>query len=58
MPKPVDLVGNAWGGHVGLTLAAHASDWCRSVAPILAQADDIAKIIKALWRDPQGYVGR
>ena len=32
--KPVDWLGNAWGGHVGLTFAAKAPEWCRSVAAI------------------------
>jgi pimeloyl-ACP methyl ester carboxylesterase len=32
--KPVDWLGNAWGGHVGLTLAANSPDWCRSVATV------------------------
>jgi pimeloyl-ACP methyl ester carboxylesterase len=32
--EPVDWVGNAWGGHVGLTLAAKAPERFRSVATI------------------------
>jgi pimeloyl-ACP methyl ester carboxylesterase len=32
--KPVDWLGNAWGGHVGLMLAAKLPDWCRSVTTI------------------------
>lgn len=31
---PVDWVGNAWGGHVGLTMAAKSPDRLRSVATI------------------------
>ncbi len=34
VPKPVDWLGNAWGGHVGLTLAANSPEWCRSVTTI------------------------
>ena len=34
VPKPVDWVGNAWGGHVGLALAANSPEWCRSLATI------------------------
>jgi pimeloyl-ACP methyl ester carboxylesterase len=30
--EPVDWVGNAWGGHVGLVVAADWPDRCRSVA--------------------------
>ena len=30
--EPVDWVGNAWGGHVGLVFAADQPDRCRSVA--------------------------
>ena len=30
--EPVDWVGNAWGGHVGLVVAADRPDRCRSVA--------------------------
>lgn len=30
--EPVDWVGNAWGGHVGLIFAADQPDRCRSVA--------------------------
>jgi hypothetical protein len=26
VPKPVDWLGNAWGGHVGLTPAANSPD--------------------------------
>ena len=32
--EPVDWVGNAWGGHVGLTLAAISPDRCRSVVTV------------------------
>lgn len=32
--EPVDWVGNAWGGHVGLTLAASAQDRLRSLVTI------------------------
>lgn len=32
--EPVDWVGNAWGGHVGLTLAAKVPERLRSVAAI------------------------
>ena len=32
--EPVDWVGNAWGGHVGLTLAAKVPERLRSVATI------------------------
>jgi pimeloyl-ACP methyl ester carboxylesterase len=32
--KPVDWLGNAWGGHVGLTLAANSPERCRSLATI------------------------
>jgi pimeloyl-ACP methyl ester carboxylesterase len=30
--EPVDWVGNAWGGHVGLVFAAESPERCRSVA--------------------------
>jgi hypothetical protein len=26
------------------------------VAPIMAQADELAEVIRAFWRDPQDYV--
>jgi len=32
--EPVDWLGNAWGGHVGLTLAASSSERLRSLATI------------------------
>lgn len=28
------------------------------VAPIMAQAEELAEIIRAFWRDPEGYVAR
>ena len=28
------------------------------VAPIMAQADELAEIIRQFWRDPQDYVAR
>jgi pimeloyl-ACP methyl ester carboxylesterase len=31
---PVDWVGNAWGGHVGILVAANSSDRCRSLVTI------------------------
>jgi pimeloyl-ACP methyl ester carboxylesterase len=34
VPMPVDWLGNAWGGHVGLTLAANSPEWCRTVTTI------------------------
>ncbi|WIM88570.1 alpha/beta hydrolase [Candidatus Mycobacterium wuenschmannii] len=34
--EPVDWVGNAWGGHVGITLAAERSDRVRSLVTINA----------------------
>ncbi|SDB79805.1 Pimeloyl-ACP methyl ester carboxylesterase [Raineyella antarctica] len=32
--EPVDWVGNAWGGHVGITLAATRPDRCRSLVAL------------------------
>jgi pimeloyl-ACP methyl ester carboxylesterase len=41
--KPVDWLGNAWGGHVGLTLAANSPDWCRSVATIATPVQALSR---------------
>ncbi len=34
MPEPVDWVGNAWGGHVGVVFAATWPDRCRSLVTL------------------------
>lgn len=58
--KPVDWLGNAWGGHVGLTLAATSPDWCRSVAAISAPVQALSRrermtIVPMVWA--YRYVG-
>jgi pimeloyl-ACP methyl ester carboxylesterase len=52
--KPVDWLGNAWGGHVGLTLAAQSPDWCRSVATISTPVQALSQrqritIVPMVW---------
>ncbi len=52
--KPVDWLGNAWGGHVGLTLAANAPDWCRSLATISTPVQALSRrqrmtIVPMVW---------
>jgi pimeloyl-ACP methyl ester carboxylesterase len=41
--KPVDWLGNAWGGHVGLTLAANSPEWCRSVTTIASPVQALGR---------------
>jgi pimeloyl-ACP methyl ester carboxylesterase len=58
--KPVDWLGNAWGGHVGLMLAATAPDWCRSVATIATPVQALSRrerltIVPMVWA--YRYVG-
>jgi pimeloyl-ACP methyl ester carboxylesterase len=43
LPKPVDWLGNAWGGHVGLTLATNSPDWCRSIAAIATPVQALSR---------------
>jgi pimeloyl-ACP methyl ester carboxylesterase len=43
VPKPVDWLGNAWGGHVGLVLAAKSPEWCRSVATIATPVEALSR---------------
>ena len=50
----VDWVGNAWGGHVGLTLAATSPGWCRSVATIATPVRALSRrermtIVPMVW---------
>ncbi|MDT2008834.1 alpha/beta fold hydrolase [Rhodococcus opacus] len=52
--EPVDWVGNAWGGHVGLVTAAHDPDRCRSVVTIGTPTQALnrrerAKIVPMVW---------
>jgi pimeloyl-ACP methyl ester carboxylesterase len=52
--KPIDWLGNAWGGHVGLTLAAQSPDWCRSVATISTPVQALSRrqrmtIVPMVW---------
>ena len=52
--KPVDCLGNAWGGHVGLTLAARSPDWCRSIATIATPVQALSRrqritIVPMVW---------
>ncbi len=52
--KPVDWLGNAWGGHVGLTLAATSPEWCRSVVAISTPVQALSrrqrmKIVPMVW---------
>lgn len=52
--KPVDWLGNAWGGQVGLTLAAKSPDWCRSVATIATPVQSLSRrermtIVPKVW---------
>ncbi|HEY7052345.1 MAG TPA: alpha/beta fold hydrolase [Mycobacterium sp.] len=51
---PVDWVGNAWGGHVGLTLAAQSPDRVRSLVTIATPAQALRtaermKILPLVW---------
>jgi pimeloyl-ACP methyl ester carboxylesterase len=60
MQKPVDWLGNAWGGHVGLTLAAKSPDWCRSLATIATPVRALSRrqrmtIVPMVWA--YRYVG-
>lgn len=41
--EPVDWVGNAWGGHVGLTLAASCPERLRSLVTIAAPLDPVGR---------------
>jgi pimeloyl-ACP methyl ester carboxylesterase len=43
VPKPVDWLGNAWGGQVGLTLAANSPEWCRSVTTIASPVQALGR---------------
>jgi pimeloyl-ACP methyl ester carboxylesterase len=52
--EPVDWLGNAWGGHVGLMLAAQAPDRMRSVATVATPAHALtrserATIVPMVW---------
>lgn len=52
--KPVDWLGNAWGGHVGLALAAKSPDRCRSVATIATPVQALIRrqrmtIVPMVW---------
>lgn len=52
--EPVDWVGNAWGGHVGLTLAAKFASRCRSVTTIATPVHGLTprerlKIVPTVW---------
>lgn len=52
--EPVDWVGNAWGGHVGLVVAARTPDRCRSVVTIGTPTQALtrrerAKIVPMVW---------
>lgn len=52
--KPVDWLGNAWGGHVGLMLAATSPGWCRSVVAISTPVQALSrrqriKIVPMVW---------
>ncbi|MEU2002702.1 alpha/beta fold hydrolase [Rhodococcus sp. NPDC019627] len=52
--EPVDWVGNAWGGHVGLVAAAHDPDRCRSVVTVGTPTQALsrterAKIVPMVW---------
>lgn len=52
--EPVDWVGNAWGGHVGLTVAARFASRCRSVATIATPVHALnrrerLKIVPTVW---------
>jgi pimeloyl-ACP methyl ester carboxylesterase len=54
VPKPVDSLGNAWGGHVGLVLAAKSPEWCRSVATIATPVEALSRrqrmtIVPIVW---------
>src|ERR1700758_5577620 len=58
--KPVDWLGNAWGGHIGLTLAATSPGWCRSVAAISTPVQALSRreritIVPMVWA--YRYVG-
>ena len=52
--EPVDWVGNAWGGHVGLVAAAHSPDRCRTVVTIGTPTQALtrrerARIVPMVW---------
>ena len=52
--EPVDWVGNAWGGHVGLTLAARFPKRCRSVVTIATPVHALSRrermgIVPMVW---------
>ncbi len=52
--KPVDWLGNAWGGHVGLTMAHTSPEWCRSVATISTPVQALSRrqrlrIVPMVW---------
>ncbi|MFD6058706.1 alpha/beta fold hydrolase [Rhodococcus wratislaviensis] len=52
--EPVDWVGNAWGGHVGLVAAAHTPDRCRTVITIGTPTQALtrrerARIVPMVW---------
>ncbi len=52
--EPVDWVGNAWGGHVGLTLAATMPERLRSVATIATPVHGLTRrerltIVPLVW---------
>ena len=52
--EPVDWVGNAWGGHVGLTLAARFPERCRSVITIATPVHALSRrertaIVPMVW---------
>ncbi|MFC9557298.1 alpha/beta fold hydrolase [Rhodococcus sp. NPDC056960] len=52
--EPVDWVGNAWGGHVGLVAAAHTPDRCRSTVTIGTPPQALtrrerAEIVPMVW---------
>jgi pimeloyl-ACP methyl ester carboxylesterase len=41
--EPIDWVGNAWGGHVGITLAADQGSRLRSLVTIAAPLDPVSR---------------
>lgn len=41
--EPVDWVGNAWGGHVGITLAVSQPHWLRSLVTIAAPLTPVGR---------------
>lgn len=48
---PVDWVGNAWGGHVGLAFAATNPDRCRSLVAVCTTIDPLT-LRDRLWVTP------